>query len=337
MSDQVTYCASGCTDRGEHRAECDGRCSHRHRVQTCPPACDGTCQGCRPRLAEHGRLCGWCYGRLVADVHDAPALVAHLLETGRPFAQAAPPREVFTTGTTAQQSMRPAAWDTADELHALLASWVHLILVEHPAGLRGPDEQGSRRTRQTLSRPAPAAVRPEDLDYTYVRPSEIAGLADTQAPEVEWTERVAIASDGLGRPILDRDGQPIRYLVRAPKTPHRPEAPSPAAATARLCDWLAPHLEWAAGQEWAAEMRRELKEALGTARARWPQVDTRTRTIAGVACVRCGRLGLTYRPPNFPGASALITCSHPECGTIVSERDYEGALGRLAISRGYVA
>jgi len=337
VSDPVTYCASRCTVRGEHVPECDGRCVHARQLEACTRHCDGTCPGCRPRHAEVGTLCRWCFGRLSADVHDAPAMVAHLLEVGRPFAQAAPPRELFTTGTSAETSVRPAAWDAADELHALLASWARLIVEEHPAGLRGPDETGARRTRQTIARPAPGAVLPEDADYTYVRHAEVAGLADTHAPEVEWHDVVVIASDALGRPILDRDGQEIRYLVRAPRTTHRPEAPTPAAATARLAVWLSPHLEWAAGQEWAAEMRRELKEAMGTTRARWPEVDTRIRQVKGVQCVRCGHLGLTYRPPNFPGASALITCSHPECGTIVSERDYEGALGRLAIRRGYVA
>lgn len=272
MSAEIVYCASGCVTKGEHVLACDGT----------------ACDGCRPRHAEHGVLCRWCYSRLTVDVHDTPALVAHLVEIGRPFAQVSPPSDTRSYRDPAFGTLRPPSWDAADELHAMLASWARCVLEEHPDGERmtGPDESGTVQTQAVTVMRGDLAAEVG----AYTRISTVAGLS----------------------------------------------APDPMP-TVRLCAWLTPLLPWIAGQEWAAEMRREVKEAIGTARSRWPEVETRARHIGGVQCVRCGNLGLTYRPVNFPGASALITCTHPECGTIVSERDYEGALGRLAIERGYVA
>ena len=69
----TVFCASGCSIRGEHLADCDGTAVNR----------DGEvieCRGCLPRPAEAGRLCGWCWGRLQSAVRTLPSLVEHLCE-----------------------------------------------------------------------------------------------------------------------------------------------------------------------------------------------------------------------------------------------------------------
>lgn len=290
MSPTTTYCASGCTNLGDHRADCLNLCRHVLNGRSCPRACDGTCRGCSPRLAEHGTLCPWCYGQLTRAVHETPGVVWHLCELGRPMAQAAPPSDLRVYRDPAEGNVRPAPWDAADELHAALASWAHLLLEEHPDGHRmaGPDEADTTRAagRKVLD-PHTFPPLPGEPDV-WPRPSEVAGITDP-------------------------------------------------AATYRLASWLLPHLPWIAGQEWAAEMRREMGDMIATSLARWPRVDTREKHVGGVRCVRCGRESLVYAPPNFPGASARISCSHPECGRIYTEAELDGALGRLAAERGYVA
>ncbi|WP_372595675.1 hypothetical protein, partial [Actinotalea sp.] len=240
--------------RGAHTADCD--------PQATP------CKGCAPRSADHGTLCEWCYGRLTTDLAAAPGVVHHLRELGRPFASAAPPSDLRHYRDPAEGDIRPAEWDAADELHAMLASWALTILEEHPDGasMAGPEEVGAWHTRYGTT----------------------VGVHE-------------------------------------------------AKATARLARWLIDRIEWAAGQEWAAEMRREVGEVLATTTARWPVVETRSRTVAGVSCVRCSRESLVYTPTTFYRASPEIRCSHPECGRLYTEDEFDGTIGRLAIKRGYVA
>jgi len=135
MSEPMTYCASGCTVRGQHKPTCDDR---------------ETCKGCIPRVASHGTLCDWCFQRMTADVAAAPDLVAHLRVIGAPHAELAPLRVgIRTPKDAAETSILPAAWLAADEIHANLASWALLILEEHPNGehMAGPDEVGAWHTR----------------------------------------------------------------------------------------------------------------------------------------------------------------------------------------------
>lgn len=307
MTQAITYCASGCTVRGQHLAACPCRPQH-------DPAHDDHCRGCQPRLAEHGVLCAWCSQRLAADVAASPALVAHLREIGEPFAQTQPPSDGKSYRDPAEGSMRPAAWDAADELHALLACYAHLVLDEHPDGRRmaGPDENGTVRSVTTV-----AAYRGQ----TYLRRSSVSGLADSPQPEREWHDVELVAADGLGRPILDRHGERIVYLARAPKP--LPPAPSPADATARLVRWLMPLLPWCTEQEWAPVMRAELAALVATTSARWPtaQKAEPERAVA-MPCPKCGRRSLVYAPPSFERQPFKVSCSDPDCARIWTEDEW---------------
>ena len=152
MSEPLTYCASGCTVRGQHKPTCTDR---------------ETCKGCIPRTASHGTLCDWCFQRLTADVAAAPALVHHLREIGKPYAQVQPPSGGKSYRDPAEGNILPAAWLAADEIHANLASWALLILEEHPLGERmvGPDEASAWHTRYGTV----AGVRTADATTALVR------------------------------------------------------------------------------------------------------------------------------------------------------------------------
>ncbi|MDA8440474.1 MAG: hypothetical protein M0Z51_16670 [Propionibacterium sp.] len=122
MSDVVTYCASGCKVTGQHRGDCPGE----------------TCKGCQPRQADHGTLCAWCAQRLAIDLAQVPALVAHLREIGKPYAQMQPASDSTAHTDPAETTVLPAAWLAADEMTSTIDSWAHVMLEEHPANLRGP-------------------------------------------------------------------------------------------------------------------------------------------------------------------------------------------------------
>jgi len=252
MTANITYCGTGCTTRGAHVSD----------------ECDPACKGCAPRTANHGTLCDWCHGRLTTDLTSAPSIVHHLRELGRPYAAAAPPTDQRNYRDPSEGTVRPSEWDAADELHAMLASWVRLTLEEHPNGatMTGPDAKGSTLTLYGAT----------------------VGVTD-------------------------------------------------AHATLRLVTWLLDRLEWVTAQEWAAEMRREVGETIATLVARWPIMETRSRQVRGVQCVRCSRESLVYTPTTYYRASPEIRCSHPECGRLYTEDEFDGTVGRLAIERGYVA
>lgn len=95
-----------------------------------------------PREAEYGHLCAWCWQRLHADLIDAPQLVTHLRHIATPTAGARPLNHDPRRGDPAEQDLLSGAVDAADEIHANLASWVLLILEEHPERLNGPDRAG---------------------------------------------------------------------------------------------------------------------------------------------------------------------------------------------------
>lgn len=172
-------CATGCTTRGQHRPDCDNTCPHKRTARTCPTRCDGTCRGCLPRPAEHGHLCPWCWQRLQSDIATAPALIRHLRTMAQPTAGARPSDNAGGGGDPAFGTILSAAVDAADELHACLASWAHLVLEEHPDGpqMRGPDETLTVRT-------STVAVLDSDIarEYgPYLRRSTVEGIRHAQA------------------------------------------------------------------------------------------------------------------------------------------------------------
>lgn len=240
MSEPTVYCLSGCVVRGAHEPECPGL----------------TCKGCVPRVANHGNLCAWCYQRLTSDVATAPDLVSHLRIIGAPHAELAPLRVgVRTPKEPAEGSILPAAWVAADELHAMLASWVLLILEEHPHGeqMAGPDEVGAWHTRYGTT----------------------VGIAHVKA-------------------------------------------------TAALCRWLLPHLEWCAGQEWAPVMRKEVSAMVSTTSARWPTASmVEPEQSLPRRCPQCDLLSLRYTPPSEYRQAFKVSCSDPDCARVWTEDEWE--------------
>jgi hypothetical protein len=108
-------------------------------------------------------------------------------------------------------------------------------------------------------------------------------------------------------------------------------------ATTNLARWLIPLLPWCSEQEWAAEMRRELGSLTATTLARWPMQDTRTREVPGIRCVRCGEASLVYTPTAGYKLPFHVACTSPDCGRIYTEAEYDAALAKMTIERGYVA
>lgn len=170
-----TYCARGCTIRGQHLADCNG-----FAPNTVDP-----CRGCIPRPAEYGQLCAMDWQRLCGDVIDAARLVRHLRDdVADP--DAAGGSAPATDGPRvyrdpAEGSVLSPAIGAADELHALLADIAAQIVDEHPARLTGPPEVGVWRSQQTLK-------HDPDTGDTYVVPSRVIGIRDATATEhlVAW-------------------------------------------------------------------------------------------------------------------------------------------------------
>lgn len=188
------YCLAGCTTRGEHI-----------------PTCDGDCRGCVPRPAEHGHLCPWCWQRLNADITDLPALITHLRELAEPHAQAAPPSDGRGSNDPAEGNILNAAITAADDLHAALSSWAHVIVEEHPAGIHGPDQRGawltstgnvaglkpgSEATRRLVRWITPHLTWATEQDWAAEMRRELGNLIATT--RARWPE-----SDSRSRPIPD--------------------------------------------------------------------------------------------------------------------------------------
>lgn len=174
MSAAPSPCISGCTVRGDHRTTCETR-----------DAKVDPCKGCLPRDAEFGRLCGWCWQRLNADVVDTPALVRYLWALAHSGETATVELKIHG-GDLSEQGVIHGAVDAFDGLHACLASWAHLILEEHPDGARmaGPDERGVRSTGWS---PAKVLAIDELAEPYYVGPT-VAGVREPEATSrlVRW-------------------------------------------------------------------------------------------------------------------------------------------------------
>jgi hypothetical protein len=172
-------CVSNCTVRDRHLSDCP--CSGEHDREH-----EGHCRGCQPRAAEFGRLCAWDWQRLQSDVATAPALIRHLRAMAEADAGGDKTSNIHSGGDPAWGSILSAAVDAADEVHAQLASWAHLVLEEHPNGpqMRGPDETGARRTHTV-------AVLDGEIARQYgpyLRKSTIAGTHNPEATSrlVAW-------------------------------------------------------------------------------------------------------------------------------------------------------
>jgi len=311
MTTAPSPCISGCTVRGDHRTTCETR-----------DAKVDPCKGCLPRDAETGLLCAWCFQRLQSDVATAPALIRHLRAMAQADAGADTTSDVHTGGDPAWGSILSAAIDAADEIHAMLASWAHLVLEEHPHGpmMRGPDERGARRTHTVAVLDGEIA----DVYGPYLRKSTVAGLDSPRTLGTVWVEREVTA------PVSDSQGRPIVYVQRF--AAGGPITADPGMATSRLVSWLLPMLLWCAAQDWAGEMRREVSSAVRTTLARWPMDDTATRHIPATACPRCDLVSLTYTPPTWERQPFVVRCTNPECGRVFSEDEWTRLCALLGLA-----
>lgn len=72
MSDEITYCASGCYRHDAHLATCTRTDLHNPDCQRddCRGCHDELCHGCEPRLAAVGLLCDRCHTRLAILLAD---------------------------------------------------------------------------------------------------------------------------------------------------------------------------------------------------------------------------------------------------------------------------
>lgn len=107
--------------------------------------------------------------------------------------------------------------------------------------------------------------------------------------------------------------------------PNQPmRGPNAAPWHGDIVDWITPHLEWAASQEWAHEMRRELSRDLATLKARWPTDDMTepARHVPDVRCPRCNHVSLTYAPPTFHRQPFTVACGNPDCARIFNEDEW---------------
>jgi hypothetical protein len=100
--------------------------------------------------------------------------------------------------------------------------------------------------------------------------------------------------------------------------------PNSAPWFGNVVAWLTPHLAWAARQDWAAEMRRELMSDIATARHRWPTLDdTEPARRVDVPCPRCDLMSLTYTPVRHAGQAFRVECDNPDCARVFSEDEWE--------------
>lgn len=144
----VAQCATGCRVRGQHQGDCTNPCGG-----DCDRRCVAHCRGCRPkRAAANLTVCSTCAAKLRRALVQAPRLVAWIGVHDVPSSEQREPDESSKKGKkTPPLPFRADAVDTADEIHALLCTWAHTIVDEHPGALRGPDLSGSVRARRVLA------------------------------------------------------------------------------------------------------------------------------------------------------------------------------------------
>ena len=160
----MSACAvAGCVARHLHTGVCEGN----------------GCPGCRPREAEHGRLCPHHWQRLNGAMVDVPGVIAHLLDIGAPNAGRQWGGDGRSHGDPAERTVLPGPWLDADEIGALLTSWAHLVMDERPA--RGP-APGSL----AWSHPARRVGEPEDVDPRPVRAQDPDAVVRWFLPLLPW-------------------------------------------------------------------------------------------------------------------------------------------------------
>lgn len=292
-----TACVRGCKIRGEHKTGCPGE----------------DCWGCLPRRATDGLLCTACHCSLLRDLTAAPHLVEHLrtIERGQGESES-------VRGTREPPApLSVAAASAADDLHAMLASWVLLIVEEHPGRLTGPSLAGSRVTEATARRVSadPWSVQCATCGRWSVT-SRRQAIAEAGAHYDTTGHVVTVAM--LPDELLWSEAS---YITPSVAGAHDP------AATRSLTSWLSRQVSWVEEQPWCAEMVREVTSTVATLLARYPEAE-RARAIPDLPCPKCQRLTLTYYPPEpVPAWSGqapqiVVQCAHHACSVRVPESEW---------------
>lgn len=103
-------------------------------------------------------------------------------------------------------------------------------------------------------------------------------------------------------------------------------------ATTSIARFLATHLEWCVGQDWAGAMVQEVGSTVRTLLARYPHAE-RARHLPDARCPVCERSSMVYHPPAWVGSDVLVQCDHNDCGCIIPEDRYGLFMAMVAEDR----
>ena len=267
-------------------------------------------------------LCTPCHGRLTRDLWQAPDVVEHLRGL---VGDAGSGGERVDGTRDAPLPLNGAAVDAADDIHAALASWVQLVLEEHPDRLAGPDQAGARLTVASKRRVVADAwfVACADCPHPGRRSSQAAAVA-AAGEHVDATGHVVTAYE------VDASQRWESTTYSRPVVAGLLPGPAALSATVAAARWLLAHLEWIERQPWVTVMAGEVASLVATARARFPQEES-SHHVDGVPCLACGRMTLTYHPPVVaaPHGEFLVQCDHHECSAIIPEKHWGLYLRRI--------
>lgn len=144
-------------------------------------------------------------------------------------------------------------------------------------------------------------------------PEAMAVVDDLHAMLATWCAEVAEECPGVGEvPRVSRVTRTALVDVVGPVG---------RGSTRSLVEWLEPHLEWVAAQEWVGDLLEDLGPACARAWARWPVVEPERRVTA-VRCPRCGQRSLVVVPPSVAGAQEMVRCTQRACGVVLAEEDW---------------
>lgn len=260
----VAQCATGCRVRGEHLSSCTDPCG-----EDCDRRCTEHCRGCRPKRSTGDLVvCKHCREQAQAAINAIPNLVTWIAAQDAPSSGAASGDKIKRTKKSPPLPFRADAIDTSDALHALLVSWVRMVVEERPGGMAGPNlagsasDEGGAVVGLGVAHHARTPGGREGEDRAELRPA--AGAEGPSAVQYsKHTDRLNAKGEWA-----DDD-----WII----------APSP---TRNAATWLNQHLDWALKQPWAGDLVNEITTAVRQARRRWP-VEAQPE-VAEAECFDCG-------------------------------------------------
>ncbi|GAB2457662.1 hypothetical protein [Xylanimonas ulmi] len=94
--------------------------------------------------------------------------------------------------------------------------------------------------------------------------------------------------------------------------------------------WLAPHLDWLAGQEFAHDLRAELAHLAGAVSRFHGPGDVEPARPLDEPCPRCDQIALWVTPPRWGGQEERVECTNPDCARVFSEGEWARFQGTAA-------